>query len=156
MGVILPDEVALIIASRVKNNIRELEGSLVRIVAFASLRGVPITKTLAQDAMRNTMAEAESDVITIQKIQKAVAASYRIKVEELISKSNTRRLSLPRQVAMYLCKRLTKHSYPDIGRAFGGKHHTTVIHSFGKIESLVATDANIQRLVNEITESLGK
>ena len=89
MGVTLPDDVALIIASRVKNNIRELEGSLVRIVAFASLRGVPITKTLAQDAMRNTMAEAESDVITIQKIQKAVAASYRIKVEELISKSNT-------------------------------------------------------------------
>jgi chromosomal replication initiator protein len=156
MNVALPDEVALIIASRVKNNIRELEGSLVRIMAFASLRGVPITKTLAQDAMRNTMAEAESDVITIQKIQKAVAASYRIKVEELISKSNTRRLSLPRQVAMYLCKRLTKHSYPDIGRAFGGKHHTTVIHSFGKIESLVTSDANIQRLVNEITDSLGK
>jgi chromosomal replication initiator protein len=156
MSVTLPDEVALIIASRVKNNIRELEGSLVRIVAFASLRGVPITKTLAQDAMRNTMAEAESDVITIQKIQKAVAASYRIRVEELISKSNTRRISLPRQIAMYLCKRLTKHSYPDIGRAFGGKHHTTVIHSFGKIESLVTSDANIQRLVNEITESLGK
>jgi chromosomal replication initiator protein len=156
MGVALPDEIALTIASRVKNNIRELEGSLVRIVAFASLRGVPITKTLAQDAMRHTAAEAESDVITIQKIQKAVAASYRIKVEELISKSNTRRLSLPRQVAMYLCKRLTKHSYPDIGRAFGGKHHTTVIHSFGKIESLVTRDPDMQRLVSEITESLEK
>jgi chromosomal replication initiator protein len=156
MGVTLPDEVALTIASRVKNNIRELEGSLVRIVAFASLRGVPITKTLAQDAMRNTVTEAESDVITINKIQKAVAASYRIRVEELISKSNTRRLSLPRQVAMYLCKRLTKHSYPDIGRAFGGKHHTTVIHSFGKIESLVTSDPEMQRLVNEITETLGK
>lgn len=156
MSVTLPDEVALIIAGRVKNNIRELEGSLVRIVAFASLRGVPITKTLAQDAMRNTTSDAESDVITIQKIQKAVAASHRIKVEELISKSNTRRLALPRQIAMYLCKRLTKHSYPEIGRAFGGKHHTTVIHSFGKIESLVARDANMQRLINEITESLGK
>ncbi len=156
MSVTLPDDVALIIASRVKNNIRELEGSLVRIVAFASLRGVPITKTLAQDAMRNIAAEAESDEITIEKIQKAVAASYRIRVEELISKSNTRRLSLPRQIAMYLCKRLTKHSYPEIGRAFGGKHHTTVIHSFGKIESLAESDGNIQRLVNEITESLTK
>jgi len=156
MNVVLPDDVALIVAGRVKNNIRELEGALVRIVAFASLRGVPITKTLAQDSMRNTAAEVESDVITIQKIQKAVAASYRIKVEELISKSNTRRLSLPRQVAMFLCKRMTKHSYPEIGRAFGGKHHTTVIHSFGKIETLVKHDAEIQRLVNEITEALGK
>jgi chromosomal replication initiator protein len=156
MNVSLPDDVALTIASRVKNNIRELEGSLVRIVAFASLRGVPITKTLAQDSLRNTMAEVESDVITIQKIQKMVAASYRIRVDELISKSNTRRLSLPRQVAMYLCKRLTRHSYPEIGRAFGGKHHTTVIHSFGKIETLVERDGEIKRLVNELTESLEK
>jgi chromosomal replication initiator protein len=156
MNVVLPDDVALVIAGRVKNNIRELEGALVRIVAFASLRGVPITKTLAQDSMRNTAAEVESDVITIQKIQKAVATSYRIKVEELISKSNTRRLSLPRQVAMYLCKQMTKHSYPEIGRAFGGKHHTTVIHSFGKIQALVKSDAEIQRLVNEVTETLEK
>jgi chromosomal replication initiator protein len=156
MNVVLPDDVALVVAGRVKNNIRELEGALVRIVAFASLRGVPITKTLAQDSMRNTATEAESDVITIQKIQKAVAASYKIKVDELISKSNTRRLSLPRQVAMYLCKQMTKHSYPEIGRAFGGKHHTTVIHSFGKIQTLVKSDGEIQRLVNEITEVLEK
>lgn len=156
MGVTLPDEVALTIASRVKNNIRELEGSLVRIVAFASLRGVPITKTLAQDSLRNTIADAESDVLSIQKIQKAVAASYRLRVDELISKSNTRRLSLPRQVAMYLCKTLTKHSYPEIGRAFGGKHHTTVIHSFSKIAALVEQDGEIKRLVSEITESLEK
>lgn len=156
MGVTLPDDVALTIASRVKNNIRELEGSLVRIVAFASLRGVPITKTLAQDSLRNTIADAESDVLSIQKIQKAVAASYRLRVDELISKSNTRRLAVPRQVAMYLCKTLTKHSYPEIGRAFGGKHHTTVIHSFSKIEALVEQDGEIKRLVSEITESLEK
>src|SRR6185312_4983323 len=156
MGIVIPDEVALFIAGRVKHNVRELEGSLVRIVAFASLRGVPITKTLAQDSLRNTVAEAESDVLTIQKIQKTVAASYRIRVDELISKSNTRRLSLPRQVAMYLCKTLTKHSYPEIGRAFGGKHHTTVIHSFSKIEGLVERDGDIKRLVTEITESLEK
>ena len=156
MNVVLPDDVALIIAARVKYNIRELEGALVRIVAFASLRGVPITKTLAQDSMRNTATESESDVITIQKIQKAVAASFRIKVEELISKSNTRRLSLPRQVAMYLCKQMTKHSYPEIGRAFGGKHHTTVIHSFGKIDALVKRDVETQRVISEITEGLGK
>ena len=139
MGVQVPDEVALLIAGRVKNNIRELEGSLVRVVAISSLRGLPISKGLAQDALRHVTAEEEPEAITIQKIQKAVAESHRINVTELISKGNSRRLALPRQIAMYLCKRLTKSSYPEIGRAFGGKHHTTVIHSFEKIQSLVNT-----------------
>jgi chromosomal replication initiator protein len=153
MGVAVPDDVALFIAGRVKNNIRELEGSLIRLVAISSLRGLPISKILAQDAIRNIASEEESDVITILQIQKAVAACHRMNVDELISKSNARRFSLPRQVAMYLCKRLTKHSYPEIGRAFGGKHHTTVIHSVGKIEALVVKDASTQKLVREITES---
>jgi chromosomal replication initiator protein len=156
MGVVVPDDVALIIASRVKNNVRELEGSLVRLVAISSLRNVPISKTLAQDAIRNIAGEEESEAITILQIQKAVATSQRMTVEELISKSNARRFSLPRQIAMYLCKRLTKHSYPEIGRAFGGKHHTTVIHSVGKIESLVVKDINIQRAVNEISAGFHK
>ena len=156
LGVRIPDEVALQIAGRVKNNIRELEGSLVRLVAISSLRGVPITKSLALDALRNIIAEEEAEVITIQKIQKAVAASHRINVAELISKGNSRRLALPRQIAMYLCKRLTKSSYPEIGRAFGGKHHTTVIHSFEKIQGLVARDFSIQKQVNDITQGLLK
>lgn len=156
MRVSVPDDVALLIAGRVKNNIRELEGSLVRVVAIASLRGVPITKALAQDAIRNIASEEESNVITIQKIQRAVATSYRLEIEQLISKSNARRFSLPRQIAMYLSKKLTRQSYPEIGRAFGGKHHTTVIHSFEKIESLMATDAAIQKLVNEIIEGFQK
>ncbi len=156
MRVTLPDDVALFIASRVKNNIRELEGSLVRVVAIASLRGVPLTKALAQDAIRHLSSEEDSDIITIQKIQQAVAACYKMDVDRLISKSNARRFSLPRQVAMYLCKKLTRHSYPEIGRAFGGKHHTTVIHSFEKIESLVKTDAGIQKLVDEISDSIKK
>jgi chromosomal replication initiator protein len=156
LGVQVPDEVALLIASRVKNNIRELEGSLVRVVAISSLRGVPITKALVQDALRNIMAEEEPEVITIQKIQTAVAESYRINVSELISKGNSRRLALPRQIAMYLCKRLTKSSYPEIGRAFGGKHHTTVIHSFEKIQALVTRDFAIQKQVNDITAGLPK
>ncbi len=156
MGAVVPDDVALIIASRVKNNVRELEGLLVRLVAISSLRNVPISKSLAQDAIRNIAGEEESDVITILQIQKAVAASHRMNVEELISKSNARHYSLPRQIAMYLCKRLTKHSYPEIGRAFGGKHHTTVIHSVGKIESLVVKDMNIQKVVNEISAAFRK
>jgi chromosomal replication initiator protein len=156
LGVLVPDEVALFIAGRVKNNIRELEGSLVRVVAISSLRGQPITKPMAQDALRHITTEEEPEAITIQKIQKAVAENHRIQVAELISKGNSRRLALPRQIAMYLCKRLTKSSYPEIGRAFGGKHHTTVIHSFEKIQSLVARDFALQKQVNDITQGLLK
>ena len=156
LGVPIPDDVAILIAGRVKSNIRELEGSLVRLIAISSLRGEPISKTLAQDAIRNIAKEEESGVVTIQQIQKLVASTYKLTIEELISKNNARQISHPRQVAMYLCKSLTKHSYPEIGRAFGGKHHTTVIHSVEKIESLVATDATLQRLISELSESLQK
>lgn len=154
IGVAVPDEVAFFIASRVKNNIRELEGSLVRLVAMSSLRGQPISKTLAQDAIRTITTDEDSGVITMQQIQKAVAANYRLTVDELVSKSNARQFSMPRQVAMYICKRLTKHSYPEIGRAFGGKHHTTVIHSFEKIEALVRNDSGMQKTVGDIIETL--
>ncbi len=156
MGVAIPDDVAIFIASRVKSNIRELEGSLVRLIAIASLRGEPISKSLAQDAIRNIAKEEESGVITIQQIQKAVAQTYKLTNEELISKNNARQISHPRQVAMYLCKHLTKHSYPEIGRAFGGKHHTTVMHSVEKIETQVTTDETLQRLISELSESLQK
>ena len=156
IGVAVPDDVAMFIAGRVKSNIRELEGSLVRLIAISSLRGEPISKSLAQDALRNITKEDEPGVITIQQIQKLVAATYKLTGEELVSKNNSRNIAHPRQVAMYLCKHLTKHSYPEIGRAFGGKHHTTVIHSVEKIESLVATDETLQRLISELSESLQK
>jgi chromosomal replication initiator protein len=156
IGVSIPDDVAMFIAGRVKSNVRELEGSLVRLIAIASLRGEPISKSLAQDAIRNITKEEESGVVTIQQIQKLVASTYKLTSEELISKNNARQISHPRQVAMYLCKHLTKHSYPEIGRAFGGKHHTTVMHSVEKIEALVATDETLQRLISELSESLQK
>ncbi|HEX7331443.1 MAG TPA: chromosomal replication initiator protein DnaA [Pyrinomonadaceae bacterium] len=156
MRVSIPDDVAMFIAARVKSNVRELEGSLVRLIAIASLRGEPISKSLAQDAIRNIAKEEESGVVTIQQIQKLVASTYKLTSEELISKNNARQISHPRQVAMYLCKHLTKHSYPEIGRAFGGKHHTTVMHSVEKIEALVATDETLQRLISELSESLQK
>src|SRR5215217_3982945 len=156
IGVTIPDDVAMFIAGRVKSNVRELEGSLIRLIAISSLRGEPISKTLAQDAIRNIAKEEESGVVTIQQIQKLVASTYKLTAEELISKNNARQISHPRQIAMYLCKHLTKHSYPEIGRAFGGKHHTTVIHSVEKIESLVATDETLQRLISELSESLQK
>jgi chromosomal replication initiator protein len=154
IGVAIPDDVAMFIASRVKSNVRELEGSLVRLIAISSLRGEPISKSLAQDAIRNIAKEEESGVITITQIQKLVATTYKLSVDELLSKNNSRHISHPRQVAMYLCKHLTKHSYPEIGRAFGGKHHTTVIHSVEKIESLVGSDETLQRLISELSESL--
>ena len=154
IGVSIPSDVSMFIAGRVKSNIRELEGSLVRLIAISSLRGEPISKTLAQDALRNIAKEEESGVVTIQQIQKLVASTYKLTIDELVSKNNARQISHPRQVAMYLCKHLTKHSYPEIGRAFGGKHHTTVMHSVEKIEALVVTDETLQRLISELSESL--
>jgi chromosomal replication initiator protein len=153
-GVDLPDEVALFVASKVKNNIRELEGSLVRLVAISSLRGLPISKLLAQDAIRNISDSDKPDGITMDKIEKTVAMHYRLSIEELKSKNNSRQVAVPRQVAMYLCKRLTKHSFPEIGREFGGKHHTTVIHSCEKIDSLIQEDKNFHRVVSELIDNL--
>jgi chromosomal replication initiator protein len=155
-GVQLPDDVAFFIASKVKSNIRELEGSLVRLVAISSLRGLPISKMLAQDAIRNIAEDDQPAGITIDQIQQAVASHYRLRVDELTSKSNTRQIAVPRQVAMYLCKRLTKHSFPEIGREFGGKHHTTVIHSVEKIEALVLKDQNFHRVVSDLMDNLCK
>jgi chromosomal replication initiator protein len=154
MGVAIPDEVALFIATRVKNNVRELEGSLIRLLAISSLRGSPINEDLARDAIRNIASDEEPGLVTIPQIQKAVAAAYKLSVEQLVSKNNSRQFSFPRQIAMYLCKRLTNRSYPEIGRAFGGKHHTTVIHSFEKIQSMAASDSTFQRLLLDLAESL--
>jgi chromosomal replication initiator protein len=156
IGFIIPDEVALFIASRVKNNVRELEGSLIRLVAISSLRGIPISNDLARDAIRNIASEEEPGVITIEQIQLAVAANYKLTVDQLVSRNNARQFAFPRQVAMYLCKKLTKHSYPEIGRAFGGKHHTTVIHSFEKIQALTATDSGLQKLLFDLSAGLQK
>jgi chromosomal replication initiator protein len=155
-GVALPDDVAFFIASKVKSNIRELEGSLVRLIAISSLRGVPISKMLAQDAIRNIAEDNQPVGITIEQIQRIVSAHYRLRVDDLKSKNNSRQIAVPRQVAMYLCKRLTKHSFPEIGREFGGKHHTTVIHSVEKIEALVTKDQNFHRVVSDLIDNLCK
>ncbi|MDQ3321076.1 MAG: chromosomal replication initiator protein DnaA [Acidobacteriota bacterium] len=153
-GVSLPDEVAFFIAGKVKNNIRELEGSLVRLIAISSLRGLPISKMLAQDAMRNIIDNEQAEGVTLDKISKIVALHYKLTVEELKSKNNARQIAVPRQVAMYLCKRLTKHSFPEIGRDFGGKHHTTVMHSVEKIDAVIKEDRNFHRVVSELIDNL--
>jgi chromosomal replication initiator protein len=153
-GVHLPDEIAFFIAGKVRSNIRELEGSLVRLVAISSLRGMPISKMLAQDAMRNIVDNDQPEGLTMERIARTVASRYKLSVEEIKSKNNSRNIAVPRQVAMYLCKRLTKHSFPEIGREFGGKHHTTVIHSVEKIDSVIKDDRNFHRVVSELIDNL--
>jgi len=153
-GVELPDDIAFFIASKVKSNIRELEGSLVRLIAISSLRGLPISKMLAQDAMKNIIDSDQPEGVTIDRITKTVASHYKLTVEEIRSKNNSRSIAVPRQVAMYLCKRMTKHSFPEIGRAFGGKHHTTVMHSVEKIENLIKEDRSFHKTVSELIDSL--
>ena len=154
-GVQLPDDVALLIASNSKHNVRELEGFLVRLLAMASLKGLPVSKALAQDAIGSMPRRNEENGISIRSVQNTVAAEYKVKVEALIAKSNVRHILLPRQIAMYLCKRLTKNSYPEIARQFGGKHHTTVIHSVEKIDRLVSSSAEIRNIVQKLISIIG-
>ena len=154
-GVSLPDDVAFFIASKVKSNIRELEGSLVRLVAISSLRGLPISKMLAQDAIRNIAEDDQPAGITIEQIQQVVAAHYRLRVDEMTSKNNARQIAVPRQVPC-TSQAAHKHSFPEIGREFGGKHHTTVIHSVEKIEALVLKDQIFHRVVSELMDNLCK
>lgn len=153
-GIELKDEVAIFIASKIKSNVRELEGSLVRLVAISSMRGIPISKLLAQEALKNIIDAERPEGLTMERIAKVVASHYNLTVEEMKSKNNSRAIAMPRQVAMYLCKRLTKHSFPEIGREFGGKHHTTVMHSVDKIDALAKEDRNFHKQINEFIDGL--
>ncbi|MGE0041421.1 MAG: chromosomal replication initiator protein DnaA [Vicinamibacterales bacterium] len=149
----LPDTVALFMASRIKSNIRELEGSLIRLIAYASLTGRPLSMELAQDVLRNVL-DHDERAITIEQIQKFIADYYQLKLSDLKSRNNSKSIAMPRQVAMYLCKMLTHASLPEIGRSFGGKHHSTVIHSIKKVEELRRTKPDFNSLVASLLESL--
>jgi chromosomal replication initiator protein len=153
-GIFLPDDIAIFIASKIKSNVRELEGSLVRLVAISSLRGIPISKMLAQDALKNIIDAERPEGLSLERIGRTVANHYKLSVEEIKSKNNSRSIAVPRQVAMYLCKRLTKASYPEIGREFGGKHHTTVMHSYDKIDALQRDDRNFHKTISELIDNL--
>ena len=149
----LPDNVALFIAGKIKSNIRELEGSLIRLIAYASLTGREISLSLAQDVLRNVL-QHDDRAVTIEVIQKFVADYYQLKPAELKSRNNSKSVAMPRQIAMYLCKNLTNASLPEIGKSFGGKHHSTVIHSIRKIEDLRQRDGDFNTLINTLSESL--
>jgi len=153
-GIDLDDDIAMYVAGKVKSNVRELEGSLVRLVAIASLKGVPISKLLAQEAMKNILDSGRPAGVSMERIARQVAEHYGLSVEEMKAKNNSRAVAVPRQVAMYLCKKLTRHSFPEIGREFGGKHHTTVMHSVDKIASLYDDDRNFHREVDGLIDSI--
>lgn len=150
-GVPLPDSVAIYIAGRIKTNIRELEGSLIRLIAYASLTGRALSTELAQEVLRNVI-DYEEKAVTIDAIQKFVSDYYQLKLAELKSRNNSKSVAMPRQVAMYLCKSLTHASLPEIGRSFGGKHHSTVIHSIKKVEALRKQDGHFNTLINSFLE----
>src|SRR4029078_4495374 len=147
----LPDDVAIYIAGRIKSNIRELEGSLIRLIAYASLTGQQLSLGLAQDVLRDGLASGEK-AVTIEAIQKFVAEYYNLKLVELKSRNNSKSVAMPRQIAMYLCKRLTPASLPEIGRSFGGKHHSTVIHSIRKVEELRKRDTDFNSVIGNFLE----
>ena len=151
-GVPLPDDVALYIAGRIKSNIRELEGSLVRLLAYASLTGRDVSMSLAQEVLRDVLRHEER-AVTIDMIQKFVAEYYQLKLADLKSRNNSKSVAMPRQVAMYLCKALTSASLPEIGRSFGGKHHSTVIHSIRKVEDMRQKDSSFNTIINTLTQA---
>jgi len=152
-GIKLPLEVADYIANKIKSNIRELEGCLTRISAFSSLTGSEITVSTAKEILQDMFSKKEKH-INIEMIQKTVAKFYGISILDLKSKKRDRLFALPRQIAMYLCRVLTNSSLPEIGKAFGGKDHTTVIHSYKKIESLEKEDKKIYNDIENIKNLL--
>jgi len=148
----LPDNVAIYIASKIKSNIRELEGSLIRLIAYASLTGQELTLPLAQEVLKNII-DKDEKAVTIEIIQKYVADYYNLKLVDLKSRNNSKSIAMPRQIAMYLCKSLTHASLPEIGRSFGGKHHSTVIHSIRKIDDLRKKDGLFNTLIGGFLEA---
>ncbi len=148
----LPEDVALFIAAHIKSNIRELEGCLLRLIAFSSFKGLPITVDLARETFESLFKE-DGRAVTVEAIQRHVAAYYKMKVQDLKAKSNRASIVFPRQVAMYLAKELTTASLPEIGRKFGGKHHTTVLHAIRKIDAQSKSDPQLQQQIHSFVRS---
>ena len=148
----LSNDVALYIAGRIKSNIRELEGSLIRLIAYASLTGSEISLSLAEEVLHDLL-DRDAPSVTIEMVQKFVANHYKLKVADLKSRNNSKTVALPRQIAMYLSKSLTNASLPQIGRSFGGKHHSTVIHSIRKVDERCKNDRDFNTLINSFLQS---
>jgi chromosomal replication initiator protein len=152
-AITLPDDVALFLASSATSNVRELEGMLIRLGAYASLTGSEITLNMARDILKDIIVEKTKE-ITVEMIQKHVADHFKIKVAELKSDKRLKTFVVPRQIAMFICRELTKSSYPEIGEKFGGKDHSTIIHSVKKVEKLMTSDLQIKSVVENLRKQL--
>lgn len=151
-GVHLPEEVRILLATRIRSSVRELEGAFTKLLAYSSVTGAPITTAMAMQALRHMLQPPERR-ITMEAVVRAVAERFGLQPAQLKQKTNAHEISRPRQIAMYLCKDLTGASLPEIGRHFGGKHHTTVLHAIRKVEQLRRTDPEINRLIHSIIDS---
>ncbi|WP_298439478.1 chromosomal replication initiator protein DnaA, partial [Geobacter sp.] len=149
----LPDDVALFLASSATSNVRELEGMLIRLGAVSSLTGKNITLNMAREVLKDIIVDKTKE-ITVEMIQKYVAEHFGIKVAELKSDKRLKVLVVPRQIAIYLCRDLTKASYPEIGERFGGKDHSTIIHSVKKVEKLLTQDFELKSTVENLRKGL--
>ena len=153
-GVAVPDNVALFVATRIKSSIRDLEGALTRLIAYSSLTGAEISLPMAQQVLKSLL-DMEERRVSIEHIQRVVCHEFGLSLTQLKAKNNSRAIAYPRQIAMYLAKELTTASLPQIGREFGGKHHTTVLHSITKIAELRKSDRDLNRLISKLSDSLG-
>lgn len=152
----IPNEVLVYIATKIKSNIRELEGALIRIVAYSSLAEKEISVDLASEALKDIISSKHSRQITIELIQEIVASYFNLKIDDFKSQRRTRNVAYPRQIAMYLSRKLTDISLPKIGEEFGGRDHTTVIHAYEKISEGLKDDETLKDTINEITKKINQ
>lgn len=150
----IDNEVMVYIANKIKSNIRELEGALIRIVAYSSLTNREISIDLATEALKDIISSKHSKQVTIDLIQDIVASYYNLKIDELKSARRTRNIAYPRQIAMYLCRKLTDMSLPKIGEEFGGRDHTTVIHAYEKISKNIKKDETLENIINDLSKKI--
>jgi chromosomal replication initiator protein len=151
--VILPEEVALFIGKRIRSNVRELEGAVRRVIANSRFTGHPITVEFTKEALKDLLS-LQAKLVTIENIRKIVADYYKVRVADLVSKRRSRSVARPRQVAMALAKEMTSHSLPEIGGAFGGRDHTTVLHACKRIKELRDSDARVSEDYSSLLRSL--
>lgn len=153
-GLDIPNEVMLYIANQIDSNIRELEGALIRVVAYSSLINKDINADLAAEALKDIIPSSKPKVITIHEIQRVVGEHFNVKLEDFKAKKRTKSVAFPRQIAMYLSRELTDFSLPKIGEEFGGRDHTTVIHAHEKISKMLQSDSQFEKQLKEINELL--
>jgi chromosomal replication initiator protein len=152
-GVVLPEDVRVYIATKTKSNVRELEGALVKLIAYSSVTGTQLNLAMAQQVLKHLIPNQERR-ITMDSVLRAVAEKFQLQPTQIKQKTNAQNIAYPRQIAMYLIKELTNSSLPEIGRMFGGKHHTTVLHSVQKIDKLRQKDLDLNRLIHSVIDSI--